>query len=152
MWPGFIDLLGNFRWFHDFFDMKTWNLRWFHETRKSNKLKPEVSAPGWVRGPGRRLQPDLPPKYLWFQFFDFRVSWIPPKAGAEYLRFQFFDFGVTWIPPKVFKFSCQNIREYQTKFPNNSMKSRTQNKKNMRGFYWNPALVIFCQKYSCNFL
>ena len=32
------------------------------------------------------------------------------------------------------------------------MKSRSQNKKNMRGFYWNRALVIFWQKYSCYFL
>ena len=45
-WPGFIELLGNFVWFHDNFDMKTWNLGWFHVTPKWNKLKPQVSAPG----------------------------------------------------------------------------------------------------------
>ena len=101
--------------------MKTWNLRWFHETRKSNKLKPEVSAPGWALGPSQELN----------------------TSGFNFLIFEFREYHLRFS-----SFSCPNSREYHQKFTNKSMKSRSQNKKNMRGFSWNTVLVIFMPNYS----
>ena len=165
-------------------NLKPW---WFHVIRKSNKLKPQVSAPalgGFTKLENKinwnqrfRLLPDLPPPP---RSGGLSACRLPPRSGARQIRqepntsgFNFFIFEFreyhlrqeqnTWgfnflifvsheYHPRFSSFSCQNIGEYHQKFPNNSMKSRSQNKKNMRGFYWNHALAIFLQKYSCYFL
>ena len=94
-----------------------------------------------------------------FNFLIFRVSWISSKVREYHLRqepntwgFNFLIFVSHEYHPRFSSFSCQNIGECHKKFPKNSMKSGSQNKKNMRGFYWNHALVIFWQKYSSTFL
>ena len=109
-----------------FFGSKNWNLGWFHETRQKNKLK----LLGHPAGPeGRREERS-----------DERRSEGPagcPRSFNFFLSgfmntnqgFQFFaPKKYPWIPLKSSK---------------KSMKSRSQNKKNMRGLPWNLALVIF---------
>ena len=141
-------------------NLKPW---WFHVIRKSNKLKPQVSAPalgGFTKLENKinwnqrfRLLPDLPPpprsgglsacrlpprsgarqirqepNTSGFNFFYFRVSWIPPKAGAEYLRFQFFNFRVTWN-------TTQGFQVFHVKILVNTI-------KNFQTTQWNPGHKI----------
>ena len=109
-----------------FFGSKNWNLGWFHETRQKNKLK----LLGHPAGPeGRREErsderrPEGPAGCP--RSFNFFLSgFMNTNQG-----FQFFaPKKYPWIPLKSSK---------------KSMKSRSQNKKNMRGLPWNLALVIF---------
>ena len=65
----------------------------------------------------------------------------PNTSGFNFLIFEFREYHLRFS-----SFSCQNSREYHLKIPNKSMKSRSKNKKNMRGLCWNTVLVIFLPK------
>ena len=110
---------------------------WFHEYFLARKFE---TIGGFMK---------LGKKINW----NFSGGRLGPRAGAEARgpsrppeKFQFFFCRVSWIPPMVFKFCCQKYSWIPPKVTKSSMKSRSQNKKNMRGFYWNPALVIFWSK------
>ena len=84
--------------------------------------------------------------YLIYEFREYHQRQEPNTWGFNFLIFVSHEYH-----QRFSSFSCQNFGEYHKKFPNNSMKSSSQNKKNMRGFYWNHALVIFWQKYCVAF-
>ena len=137
----FHSFFGNFWWFHEYFCMKTWNLGWFHEKRKSKniethlvpRLGPQASAPASApreaRGGGR--------------------SWGLRAQSRHQMGFNIFlIFRFSWIPPKVFKFSCKNIREYHQKFPKNEWNPGLKIKKIRAVYIEIPLWWYFGQKYS----
>ena len=62
-------------------------------------------------------------------------------AGPE--KFQFFFVWFHEYHPRFSIFCSQKYPWIPLKSSKKSMKSRSQNKKNMRGLPWNPGLVIF---------
>ena len=120
-------------WFHWYF----WWFQWFHGYFSEDKIE---TLGGFMK-PGKKINWNL-----W-------GTPLGPRAGAEALgpsgvpqRFQFFFCQVSWIPPKVFNFILRKYPWIPLKPSKISMNTRSQNKKNMRGFHWNPALVIFLPK------
>ena len=67
-------------------------------------------------------------------------SALGPSAAPDSFKFIFLSGFMK--PPKLSIFPAKNIFK-TTEIIKKSMKFRPQNKKNMRGFHWNPALVIF---------
>ena len=82
-----LETLGGFMWHKNQNETSRFGscLR-FHETRKSNKLKPEVSSPGWVRGPP--LRPPLR------EFISFWCHMKPPKVSSFHVK-------IVVKPPKI---------------------------------------------------
>ena len=97
-----------------------------HEMRKQKietylvpRLGPRTSAPASAPVLGPSLGTKWGSIFLIFAFHEYHP------------RFSSFHAKYAWIPPKI---------------SNKSVKSRTKNKKNKSGLYWNPALVIFWTK------
>ena len=93
----------------------------------------EGGKSGWVRPARPHSAPVLGPSqepntsgfnFLIFEFREYHLRQEPNTAGFNFLILMSHEYHVRFS-----SFSCQNIREYHTKFPNNSMKSSTPNKK-----------------------
>ena len=67
-------------------------------------------------------------------------------SGFDFWIFEFREYEFSEHHLRFSSLSCRNSREYHLKFPNKSMKSSSQNKKNIRGLCWNTVLVIFLPK------
>ena len=121
-------------------------LRWFHETRKSNKLKPEVSAPGWVRGPGWRLQPDLPPKAAnpaGVSAPALGPNQEPNTSGFNFLIFEFREYHVRQEPNTWgFNFLILVSHEYHLRFSSFHVKIFVNTRPNFLTTQWNPGHKI----------
>ena len=122
MCPGYIQFF-EILVVYEYFCLKTLNLGWFHELRKSKNIETHL-----VHRPGSRMGAEVR----------------GPSLGTN-MGFNFLIFRISWIPPKVFKCVCK-IFVNTTKIIKKSMKYSSRNKKNMSVLYWNPTLVIFWTK------
>ena len=71
--------------------------------------------------------------YFIFSFHEYHQH--PPGFNFFFSSFMNTTNGFQVLWPKIFVNTAKNFKKI--------MKSRSQNKKNMRGFYWNLSLVIF---------